>query len=69
MFNNSPVEPFPTYHEMLEAASVINKYVKTLNSPLAQKLTTDLASLSCQMRLERSQVIESTYIPDYFTHK
>jgi DDE superfamily endonuclease len=67
--DDSPVEPFPTYCEMLEAASVINKYVETLNSPLAWKLATDLASLSRQMHLERSQAIESMYITDYFTHK
>jgi len=67
--DDSPVEPFPTYCEMLEAASVINKYIKTLNSPLAWKLTTDLASLSHQMCLERSQAIQSMYITDYFTHK
>ena len=65
------IEPLPTHHEMLdsEAASVINKYLKTLNSPLAQKLMTDLMLLSHQMYLERSQAIESMYITDYFTHK
>jgi hypothetical protein len=63
------VEPLPTHREMLEAASIINKYLKTLNGLLAWKLTTDLMLLSHQMCLERSQAIKSTYITDYPTHK
>jgi hypothetical protein len=67
--DDSPVEPLPTHREMLEAASIINKYLETLNSLLAQKLTAHLTLLSRQMCLERSQAIESTYITDYFTRK
>ena len=37
--------------------SIINKSIETPNSPLARKLATDLASLSHQMRLKRSQAI------------
>jgi hypothetical protein len=65
----SPVEPFPTHHKMLEAASIINKYLESLISLLAWKLAANLMLLSHQMCLQRSQAIESMYITDYFTHK
>ena len=64
--DDTPAEPCPTYHEVFQAASVINRYAAHVDSPLACKLEEVLASLGRQMRLERSQKLTTTQITDYF---
>ena len=49
-----PVEPCPTHREVLQAASVINKCIDTLDDPVARKLEEVLVSFRCQMWLEMS---------------
>jgi len=65
--DDAPLEPCPTHREVLQAASVINRYVGHLNDPLAHKLETILASFGCQIRLEESKSMTSTHLTDYFT--
>ena len=56
----------PTHCEVLQAASIINKYIDTLHDPLACRLEGVLASFRCQMWLEMSHSVKSTHLTDYF---
>jgi hypothetical protein len=62
----SAIEPCPTHREVLQAASVINKYIDTLNDPIARSLEGVLASFRYQMWLEMSCSMKSTHLTDYF---
>jgi hypothetical protein len=62
------LEPRPTYREVLQAISVINRYAGHVNDPVARKLEAILASFGRQLRLERSQALTTTHITDYFHH-
>lgn len=64
--NDAPVEPCPTRREVLQAASVINKYIDSVDDPVARKLEGILASFKRQMRLEMSFSMNSTQLTDYF---
>ena len=64
-----PVNTCPTRRELLQAASVINSYVNTLDSTFARQMEAVLASFGRQMRLEESRSMTSTHINDYFTRK
>jgi hypothetical protein len=66
--DNASVEPCPMHREVLQAASVIDKYIDTLDDPVAHKLEGVLASFRCQMRLEMSHSMKSTHLTDYFHH-
>ena len=66
--DDTALEPCPTYREMFQAASVINRYVERVDNPVARKLEAILASFGRQMRLERSQALTTTHITDYFDH-
>jgi hypothetical protein len=61
-------EPCPTYREVFQAASVINRYAEHIDSPAARKLEAILASFGRQMWLDRSQALTTTHITDYFHH-
>ena len=61
--------PTPSCSELLQAASVINGYVNTVDSAFACKVETILASFGCQMRSEEAHNMSPTYINDYFTRK
>lgn len=61
-----PLEPCPTYRELFQAASVINRYAEHIDDPVARKLEAILASFGHQMRLERSRALTTTHITDYF---
>ena len=67
--DDASVEPCPTHREVLQAASVIDKYIDTLDDPVAHKLEGVLASFRRQMRLEMSHSMNSTHLTDYFSHK
>ena len=45
---------------VLQAASVINKYIDSVDDPVAHKLERILASFKCQMQLEMSFSMNST---------
>ena len=45
--DDASVELCPTHREVLQAASVINKYTDTLKDPIARKLEGVLASFRC----------------------
>ena len=62
------IEPPPTYCDMFQAVSIINRYVDHIDAPVARKLEAVMASFGCQMRLERSQTLTPTHITDYFHH-
>ena len=62
------LEPYPTYREVFQAASVINRHVGLLDDPLACDVEAILASLGRQMHLNRSQSLIPTRVTDYFNH-
>ncbi|KAF8218789.1 hypothetical protein L208DRAFT_1419414, partial [Tricholoma matsutake] len=64
--DDAPVEPCPTCRKVLQAASVINKYIDSVDDPVACKLEGILASFKHQMRLEMSFSMNSTQLTDYF---
>lgn len=66
--DDAVMEPHPTYREVLQAATVITRYVEHINDPVARNLEAILASFGRRMRLERSQALTSTHITDYFHH-
>ena len=53
---------------VLQAASVINKHIDSVDDPVAHKLEGVLASFRCQMWLEMSHSMKSTHLTDYFHH-
>ena len=67
------VDPCPTltpsHSELLQAASVINGYVNTVDSAFARKVKTILPSFGRQMHSEEACNMSPTYINDYFTRK
>jgi hypothetical protein len=65
--DDAPLEPHPTCCEVLQAVSIIGRYVEHLDDPLARKLEVALALFGRQMRLERSQSLRPTCITDYYT--
>jgi len=67
--DDSAIDTLPTRREVLQATSIINRYIETLPDPLARKLEVNLASLGRQMRLEQSQLMTPTHLTNYFTRK
>ena len=64
--DDGPVEPCPTYREVLQATFIISRYIDHINSPVARELEATLASFLQQMRLDRSRALTPTKITDYF---
>jgi hypothetical protein len=53
--DDAPCEPCPSRCEVMNAALVINRYVQSLDDPLARKVEAVLGSLGHQMR-QKSQI-------------
>ena len=66
--DDAMAEPRPTYHEVIEAASVMSRHAAHIDDPVARQLEVILASMGRQMRLERSKGLTATHITDYFHH-
>jgi len=64
---NSDAPTCPTRREVLQAVSVINTYINTLDTTFARKMEAVLASFNHQMRLQESRSMTSTHITNYFT--
>ncbi|KAF8228877.1 hypothetical protein L208DRAFT_222871 [Tricholoma matsutake] len=67
--DDASIEACPTRREVLQAATVITRYVDTVDGALARKLETVLASFGRQMRLEESRSMVPTRLTDFFSHK
>ena len=63
---DAPVEPCPTYREVLQAVSIINRYVDHVDNPVACKLEGVLGRFTQFLQLERSKALTTTQITDYF---
>jgi len=50
-----PIEPCPTWHDILKAASTISQYIDNLDSPIACKFEALLSSFSKQLCLEETR--------------
>jgi len=59
------VEPHPTYREVCQATSIINQYVEHIGDPIARKFEVMLASVGCQIQLERAQAGTHYYYSYY----
>jgi hypothetical protein len=62
------IDDCPTHREVLQATSLISRYLDGLHNPVAQKLETLLGTFGHQMRLDETQSLVSTHITDYFSH-
>jgi len=67
--DDAPVEPCPTFREVFQSVSTINRYVGRLNDPVEREFEAVLASFAHRVRLERSRASTTTHITDYFGHK
>ena len=63
-----PVEPCPTYSEVFQAISTLNRYTEHVVDPAACKFEEALASFACHIWLTRSQALTTTHITDFFQH-
>ncbi|KAF8236199.1 hypothetical protein L208DRAFT_1128718, partial [Tricholoma matsutake] len=61
-----PIEPHPTWCNILKAASTINKYLNDLKNPIAYKLEALLGLFNRQLFLEEFQSMKETVITDFF---
>jgi len=62
-------EPYPTYREVIQAASVMNRHVGCVDSPGARRFEVALASFVNEVRSGRSQALTTSHITDYFCCK
>lgn len=67
--DDGPVEPCPTYREVMQAIYTLNRYTALDGDPAARKFEAALASFADQMRSERSRALRTTHITDYFGRK
>jgi hypothetical protein len=60
----------PTYREVAQAVSIINKYVRRIDDPVARKVEGTLSMFRYRMRSVKAQaqVLTNTHITDYFPH-
>jgi uncharacterized protein YqeY len=65
--DDTPIEAPPSRREVLQAASVISKYLDHQDEPVARKLEAVLASFKRQICLQQSSSMGETAITDYFT--
>jgi hypothetical protein len=61
------IEPSPSHHDALMAASVLTSFTCNLNDPLAHRLEDIPASFKCQVHLQEMQSKHATRITDYFS--
>ena len=64
--NDMPIEPHPTWREVLKAVLTINKYIADFNNPIACKLESLLGSFNWQLWVEESRKMNETFITDFF---
>jgi hypothetical protein len=62
----APVEPCPTYSEVFQAISTLNRYTEHVVDPAARKFKEALASFACQVQSTRDQALTTTHITDFF---
>ena len=67
--DDGPVEPRPTYREVMHAIHTINRYLELDDSPFAREFKATLASFAQRVRAERSRALTTTHITDYFGRK
>ena len=63
---DAPVEPQPALHEVLQATSIIGRYIEECNDPDARKLESVLPSFRHQLHAVRLKSMASSTILDYF---
>lgn len=64
--NDISLEPRPTYHDVLEAASTIRRYVGDMNDPIARKMEALLGSFNMKLRFDESKSLKGTVLTDFF---
>jgi hypothetical protein len=64
--NDIPLDPRPTYRDVLKAVSTIRRYIDDLNDPIARKMEALLASFNMKLRLDESRSMKGTVLTDYF---
>ena len=64
--NNGPIEPHPTWCNILKAVSMIGKYTNDLNDPLAQKNEALLGTFTRQLCLEETRAMKDAVLTDFF---
>lgn len=60
----------PTYREVAQAVSIINKYVRRIDDPVTHKVEETLSMFRYRMRSVKAQaqVLTNTHITNYFPH-
>jgi len=61
-----PLEPRPTWRDVLKAAPTIGRYIDDMNEPIARKLEVLLGSFNRQLRLDETRSMKSTVLTDFF---
>ena len=67
--DTSPCEPLPSRCEVMQAALLINRYVKNINEPFARKVEAVLGSLGRQTRYESQRDRVDSKITDFFERR
>jgi len=67
--DDGPVEPCPTYREVMQAIHTLNRYTALDGDPAARKFEAALSSFADRMRSERSRALRTAHITDYFGRK
>ena len=60
------IEPQPTWHKVLKAVSIINKYIDQLDDPVSCKIEGLLQSFNRQLRLNKMENMKDTVLNKYF---
>ncbi|KAF8219085.1 hypothetical protein L208DRAFT_1555854, partial [Tricholoma matsutake] len=63
--NDIPLDPRPTYRDVLKAVSTIHRYIDDLNDPIAHKMEALLASFNMKLCLNESRSMKGTVLTDY----
>jgi len=64
--DNIPLDPHPTYCDVLKAVSTIHRYIDDLNDPIARKMEALLASFNMKLHLDESRSMKGIVLTDYF---
>ena len=67
--NNVEDDNGPTFREVAQAVSIINKYARHIDDPDARKVEATLSSFRYRMRSVKAQALTNTHITDYFPQK
>ena len=62
-------EPMPTCEEILDAVSIIKRYIHDINNTIARKLDSVLVSFCREPCINVSKTLVPTKMTDYFRHK